>query len=94
MAHLYDGEAWKALDIFGGDFVSDERHIRIRLVIDGFSPFSTNAVVYSCWSIQYNLPPSLCMKYEFMFFCLIIPGPDHSGPCLNMILKPLIEELK
>jgi hypothetical protein len=34
------------------------------------------------------------MKYEFMFLCLAIPGPDHPGPKLNVMLKPLINELK
>jgi hypothetical protein len=29
-----------------------------------------------------------------VFLCLIIPGPNHPGPRLNVILKPLIEELK
>jgi hypothetical protein len=34
------------------------------------------------------------MKYEYMFLCLIIPGLDHPGTRLNMMLKSLIEELK
>jgi hypothetical protein len=34
------------------------------------------------------------MKYEYMFLCLIISDPDHSGTRLNVMLKPLIEELK
>jgi hypothetical protein len=34
------------------------------------------------------------MKYEYMFLCLIIPGPDHPGTHINVMLKPLIEELK
>jgi hypothetical protein len=34
------------------------------------------------------------MKYEFIFLCLIIPGADHPGKKLNVMLKPLIEELK
>jgi hypothetical protein len=34
------------------------------------------------------------MKYEFIFLCLIIPGPDYPGKNLNVMLKPLIEELK
>jgi hypothetical protein len=34
------------------------------------------------------------MKYEYMFLCLIIPAPDHPGPSINVMLKPLIEELK
>jgi hypothetical protein len=29
-----------------------------------------------------------------MFLCLIIPGPDHPGPSINVMLKPLIKELK
>jgi hypothetical protein len=32
------------------------------------------------------------MKYEYMFLCLIIPGLDHPGTNLNVMLKPLIEE--
>jgi hypothetical protein len=34
------------------------------------------------------------MKYKYMFLCLIIPGLDHPGTNINVILKPLIEELK
>jgi hypothetical protein len=34
------------------------------------------------------------MKYEFMFLCLVIPGLDHPEPKLNVMLKPLIDELK
>jgi hypothetical protein len=34
------------------------------------------------------------MKYEYMFLCLIKPGPDHPGTCINVMLKPLIKELK
>jgi hypothetical protein len=34
------------------------------------------------------------MKYEFIFLCLIILGPDYPGKDLNAMLKPLIEELK
>jgi hypothetical protein len=28
------------------------------------------------------------------FLCLIIPGPDNLGPQLNVMMEPLIEELK
>jgi hypothetical protein len=52
---------------------------------------------YSCWhvfAIPYNLSPTLYMKYEYMFLCLIIPSQDHPVPNINVMLKPLIEELK
>jgi hypothetical protein len=95
--HPSDGDAWKALDTFDPDFTADPRNVRIGLATDGFTPFRQMASSYSCWPvfvIPYNLPPSLCMKYEFIFLCLIIPSPDYPGNKLNVMLKPLIEELK
>jgi hypothetical protein len=71
--------------------------VHIGLMTDGFTSYNMSVVLYSCWpvfAIPYNLPPSLCMKYEYMFLCLIIPGPDHPGTCINVMLKPLIEESK
>jgi hypothetical protein len=34
------------------------------------------------------------MKYEHMFLCLIVLGPDNPGPKLNVMMQLLIEELK
>jgi hypothetical protein len=71
--------------------------VRIGLVTDGFSLYNMSAASHSCWpvfAIPYNLPPALCMKYEYMFLCLIIPDPDHPRTNINVMLKPLIEELK
>jgi hypothetical protein len=85
------------LDKFHADFANDARNVRFRLPTDGFDAFSTNYTPYSYWpvfAIPYNLPPSLCMKFEFMFLCLIVLGPDAPGPRINVMLKPLIEELK
>jgi hypothetical protein len=97
MGHPSDGEAWKVLNRFDPDFTSDTRNDHFELATDGFDPFSINSTPYSCLSVfamPYNLPPSLCMKFEFMFLCLIIPGPEATGPRINVMLKPLIEELK
>jgi hypothetical protein len=97
MVHPSDGAAWKALDSFDPEFASDARNVRIGLATDGFTPFSMTVASYSCcpvFAIPYNLPPSLCMKFEFMFLCLIIPGLKHPGPRINVTLEPLIEELK
>jgi hypothetical protein len=80
MVHPSDSEAWKALDDFGADFARDAWNVRIGLAMDGFTPYNMSAASYSCWSIfaiSYNLPPSLCMKYEYIFMYLIISGPDH-----------------
>jgi hypothetical protein len=97
MVHPSDSDAWKALDNIDPEFAQDVRNVRIGLATDGFTPFGDNAISYSCWPmfvVPYNLPPSLCMKYEFMFLCLIVPGLDHHGPQLNVMLRPLINELK
>jgi hypothetical protein len=97
MEHLSDGETWKVLDRFDTDFVSNARNVRFGLVTIGSNLFSTNFAAYSCWPIfvvSYNLSPSLCMKFEFMFLCLIVPGLEAPGPPINVMLKPLIEELK
>jgi hypothetical protein len=97
MGHPSDGEAWKVLDKFDADFVSDAKNVHLGLTTDGFDSFSNNSTPYSCWSIfvvPYNLPPSRCMKFEFMFLCLIVPGPEAPSQRINVMLKLLIEELK
>jgi hypothetical protein len=97
MVHPSDSEAWNALDDFDTDFARDAWNVRIGLVTDGFSPYNTSAESYSSWpvfAISYNLTPALCMKYEYIFLCLIIPGPDYPGTNINVMFKPLIEELQ
>jgi hypothetical protein len=97
MVHPSDGEAWKALDNFDPYFARDARNVRIGLATDGFNPFIESVAPNSCWpvyAIPSNLPPALCMKYEHMFLCLIVPGPDIPRPQLNVMMQPLIEELK
>jgi hypothetical protein len=97
MGHPSDGEAWKAPDNFDPDFARDARNVCIGLATDGFSHFTESATSYFCWpvfAIPYNLPPTLCMQYEHMFLCLIIPGLDNPRPQLNVMTQPLIEELK
>jgi hypothetical protein len=97
MVHSSDLDAWKALDNFDPEFARDVRNVRIGLTTDGLTPFSDNATSYSCWPmfvVPYNLPHSLCMKYEFMFLYLIVPGVDHPRAKNNVMLKPLFDELK
>jgi hypothetical protein len=85
------------LDIFDAIFSSDARDVHFGLATYDFDPISTNSAPYSCWpvsAVPYNLPPSLCMKFEFMFLCLVIPGPEAPSPRLNVMLKRLIEKFK
>jgi hypothetical protein len=97
IVHPSNGEAWKALDNFDPDIARDARNVRIGLVTNGFTPFTKSAASYSCWSvfaIPYNLPPTLCMKYEHTFLCLIVASPDNPEPQQNVMMQPMIEELK
>jgi hypothetical protein len=83
MGHPSDGEAWKVLDRFDADFASNARNVHLGLATYGFHPFSTNSAPYTCWpifAVSYNLPQSLCMKFEFMFLCLIVLGPKAPSP--------------
>ena len=43
---------------------------------------------------SYNLPPDLCMKEEFMFFTVLVPGPTNPKGKIDVFLQPLIVELK
>jgi hypothetical protein len=95
--HPFDSDAWNALDDFDPEFPSEARNIRIGLPTGGFTPFNMTASSYSCWpvfAILCNLPPHICMKYDYMLLCLIIPGRDHPGKRLNVMLQPLIDDLK
>jgi hypothetical protein len=97
ITHPSNSDAWKALEDFDPEFASEARNIRIGLATDGFTPFNTNVASYSCWPIfviPYNLSPHLCMKYDYMFLSLIIPGPDHPRKGLNVMMQPLIDDLK
>ena len=78
-------------------FSSDFRNVRLALASDGFSPYGSTAVPYSAWPViamPYNLPPSLCMKKEFNMLVMLISGPKSPGKCLNVFMRPMIEELK
>ncbi|KAL9662977.1 hypothetical protein QQ045_027813 [Rhodiola kirilowii] len=44
--------------------------------------------------MPYNLPPHMCMKKEMNILCMLIFGPKSPGKCLNVFMRPLIDELK
>jgi hypothetical protein len=97
MAHPADTNAWKALDAFDSSFADEVRNVHLGLAMDGFSPFNLTTPFYSRWSVfvvPNNLPLALCMKYEFIFLCLVIPGPGHPGTKIDVMMRTRIEELK
>jgi len=41
----------------------------------------------------YNLPPGMCMRLEFMFLSIFIPGPSSPGRNIDVCPRLLIDEL-
>ena len=97
IAHPVDVEAWKQFDAAHPTFAQESQNVRLGLCTDGFNPFGNSSTPYSCWLVfvtPYNLPPSMCMKREYIFLSLVIPGPKSPGKSLDVYLRPLIDELK
>jgi hypothetical protein len=97
MAHPSDGEAWKHFDQMHPEFAKEPRNVRLGLCTDGFAPFGNFGKNYSCWPVMvtpYNLPPWLCMKRQFIFLSVLVPGPKNPKGNLDVYLQPLIKELK
>ena len=78
LRHPADGLAWKDFDRVHPDFTLDCRNVRLGLSSDGFNPFRTMSISHSTWPVMlmiYNLPPWMCMKFEYSILSLHIPGP-------------------
>ena len=64
MVHPSGGEAWKRFNNVHPHFSVESRNVRLGLCIDGFNPFQSFDVPYSCWPViltVYNLPPGMCI---------------------------------
>ncbi|XP_074307835.1 uncharacterized protein LOC141642788 [Silene latifolia] len=97
LRHPADGLAWKQFDSLYPEFAKEPRNVRLGLASDGFSPFRTMSVSHSTWPvvlINYNLPPWMFMKHEYLMLSLLIPGPEGPGNNIDIYLQPLIDELK
>ncbi|KAL1222030.1 hypothetical protein V5N11_025489 [Cardamine amara subsp. amara] len=97
ITHPSDAEAWKHFQSLYPDFVYERRNVYLGLCIYGFNSFRKHRRKYSLWPVivtPYNLPPSLCMRREFLFLSILVPGPDHPKRSLDVFLQPLIYELQ
>jgi hypothetical protein len=97
MSHPANTKAWEALDRFDPEFARDPRSVRLGLSMDGFHPHSEASGPYSYWPVfvmPYNLLPNKCLKQDFVFLALVIPGPKEPKNQMNTFLRPLMEEMK
>lgn len=63
---------------------------------DGMNPFSNQSTKYSTWPVllvNYNMPPTLCMKAENVMLTMLIPEPTAPSNNVDVYLQPLIEDL-
>lgn len=96
IVHPCNGEAWQQFDKDFPNFASGPRNVRLAFAADGFQAFNSDAAPYSCWPVfvtPLNLPPGIIMKSEYIFLTLVVPGPEHPGKKLNILLQPLVDEL-
>ncbi|CAN1825606.1 hypothetical protein LINPERHAP1_LOCUS31227 [Linum perenne] len=96
LRHPADLKQWKDFDKEFPWFAEDSRNIRLGLASDGFNPFGNMSTSYSMWHVvlmPYNLPPWMCMKENFLFLTLLIPGPNAPGKDIDVYMQPLIDEL-
>ena len=95
--HPSDAKAWKHFQSKYPDFAYERRNVYLGLCTDGFSPFGKSGRQYSLWPViltPYNLPPNLCLRREFLFLSILVPGPEHPKRSLDVFLQPLIYELQ
>ncbi|XP_013688786.1 uncharacterized protein LOC106392524 [Brassica napus] len=97
MRHPVDSISWAQVNDKWPDFAADPRNLRLGISTDGMNPFSmqnTNHSTCPVLLVNYNTPPTMCIKAENIMFTLLIPGT--TAPCNNIdvYLAPLIDDLK
>jgi len=96
MVHPSNGEVWKHFNSVHPHFSAESRNVRLRLCTNGFNLFESFAAPYSYWPViltVYNLPLGMCMRPEFMFLSMVIPGPSNPGQNIDVCLRSLVDEL-
>ncbi|XP_021603897.1 uncharacterized protein LOC110608925 [Manihot esculenta] len=97
MRHCSDAPASKHFNQTHPTFAMEARNVRLGLWTDGFQPFGQSGQQYSSWPViltPYNLPPGMCMKDEYMFLTITIPGPKNPKEKLDVYMQPLVKEMK
>ncbi|XP_048629229.1 uncharacterized protein LOC125600641 [Brassica napus] len=95
--HPVDSISWAQVNAKWPDFAADPRNLRLGISTDGMNPFSMQSTNHSTWPVllvNYNTPPTMCMKAENIMLTLLIPGPTAPGNNIDVYLAPLIDDLK
>ncbi|XP_026377980.1 uncharacterized protein LOC113272345 [Papaver somniferum] len=97
MCHPIYSSQWAQMKMKFPLFAAEGRNVWLGISTDGFNPHGVQTLSWSCWPVilvVYNLPPSMCMKYEFQMMTLLIPGRKPPGQDIDVFLRPLVNTLK
>ena len=97
LRHLADAPQWKPIERLYPEFSQDARNLHLGLSTDGINPHglqSSSHITLPVLLVNYNLPPHLCMKRNFVMLTMLISGPKQPGNDIDVYLAPLIEDLK
>ena len=75
--------------------MSDPRHMRLGLAIDGVNPFGVQSTSWSTWLViivNYNIPPWMSIQKGHLILTLIVPR-KYKVNNLDVYMVPLIEKL-
>ena len=97
MRHCSNSPAWKHFNVMHPSFAAERRNVILGLCTDGFQQFEQSGSQYSSWPVivtPYNLPSEMCMKEQYMFLTVIVPGLRNPKDKLDGYLQTLISELQ
>jgi hypothetical protein len=95
--HPADAAQWGNINNHFPWFNEDARSIRFAISTYGVNPFGNQRSTRSTWHVVislYNLPPWLCNKQKYMMLTILISGPKQPGDCIDVYLRPLVDDLK
>lgn len=88
LRHPVDSLTWAQVNNKWPDFAAEPRNLRLGLSTDGMNPFSIQSTNHSTWPVMllnYNMPPTMCMKAENIMLTMLIPGPTARTTTLMYI---------
>ena len=90
MHHPSDAIAWQHFNEVYPAFAAESWNIYLCLSTDGFNPIGMNDEAHSLWPVivtPYNLTLGMCMKREFFYLSVLIPGPKHPRKAYDISRK-------
>lgn len=95
MRHPVDSLTWAQVNARWQLFAPEPRNLRLGISTDGMNLFYIQNTKYSTWPVllvNYNMPPTMCMKSENIMVTLLIHEPTAPSNNIDVYLAPLIDD--